>query len=93
MDDHASLSTHASYLGQQITGEWPVPPFYQGDNDMIVFAPNLYGISVPLATAVCEHLNHKTQNGLLSMSLKMDETIRRKVGTWKSERSNSVFEL
>lgn len=79
-----SLSTHALYLGQQITGEWPVPPFYQGDNDMNVFAPTLYGISVPLATAACENLDYERRNGLLSLSLKMDGTIRWKVGTWTS---------
>ena len=37
--------------------------------------------------------DYETQNGSLSLSLKMDEMIRWKVGTWKSERSNSVFEL
>jgi hypothetical protein len=79
-----SLSAYASYLGQQITAECPLPPFYQDDNNINVLAPILSGNSVPLATVVCENLNNERQNGLLSVSLRMDGRIRWKVGTWTS---------
>lgn len=78
------LNTYASYLGQQITGECPLPPFYQDHNDINVLAPILNGNAVPLATFVCEHLNYERQNGLLSLTLKMDGRVRWKVGTWTS---------
>nr|ABK22753.1 unknown [Picea sitchensis] len=79
-----SLSIYASYLGQQITDEYRLPHFYQDDNDFNVLNPVLCGNSVPLAAVVCEHLNSERQNGLLSLSLRMDGRIRWKVGTWTS---------
>jgi len=79
-----SLSTYVSYLGQQITDECPLPTFYQDDNGMNFLPTILYGNSVPLAAVVCEQLNYERQNGLLSLSLRMDGTIRWKVGSWTS---------
>jgi hypothetical protein len=79
-----SLSTYASYMGQQITAECPLPPFYQDNNAIDGLTPILYGNSVPLAAVLCEQLNYERQNGLLSLSLRMEGTIRWKVGSWTS---------
>jgi len=79
-----SLRTYASYLGQQITPQYPLPPFYQDDQDLNVLTPLLCGNSIPLAPVVCQQLNYDRQNGLLSLSLRIEGTIRWKVGTWTS---------
>lgn len=83
-----SLSTYASYMGQQITSQCPLPPFYQGDNDVDALNPILYGNSVPLDPFVCGRLNYEMQNGLVSLSLRMEGTIRWKVGSWTSGNYN-----
>lgn len=80
-----SLSSYASYLGQQITDQCSLPPFYQDHSDIEVWTPILlYGNSVPLAPPVCERLNYEMQNGLLSLNLRLEGTIRWKVGSWTS---------
>nr|WIW57619.1 late embryogenesis abundant protein LEA49 [Pinus tabuliformis] len=79
-----SLSTYASYLDQQITAEFSLPPFYQDPKDINVLAPILYGNSVPLAPVVCEQLSYESLKGSLSLSLRMNGRVRWKVGSWRS---------
>lgn len=79
-----NLNAYASYLDQQMMPGCSLSPFYQGDNDIDILSPILYGNSVPLAPFVADHLNYETQNGLLSLTLSMYGKIRWKVGTWTS---------
>nr|ABR16330.1 unknown [Picea sitchensis]ACN40754.1 unknown [Picea sitchensis] len=81
-----SLNAYATYAGEQITPQCSLTPFYQGDNDVDVLSPILYGNSVALAPFVADHLNYEKQNGVLSLTLKMYGRIRWKVGSWTSGR-------
>lgn len=78
------MSAYASYLGQQITADYPLSPFYQDNGDTNVLSPILYGNSVPLAPFVSHQLNYERHNGLLSLNLRIDGRIRWKVSAWTS---------
>ncbi|KAG6470562.1 NDR1/HIN1-like protein 1 [Zingiber officinale] len=78
------LDVSATYQDQQITAASAILPFYQGHEDINVWSPCLSGTSVPVAPYLCRALQQDEAAGILLLYLKMDGSIRWKVGSWTS---------
>ncbi|WOL11959.1 NDR1/HIN1-like protein 12 [Canna indica] len=82
--DHADA--FAVYQNQQITSPTPVPPFYQGHDDVNLWSPFLAGAAVPVAPDLCSALLRDEEAGFLVLYIKINGRIRWKVGKWTSGR-------
>uniref|UniRef100_A0A5B7A825 Putative NDR1/HIN1-like protein n=1 Tax=Davidia involucrata TaxID=16924 RepID=A0A5B7A825_DAVIN len=80
------LQVYASYKGQQITVDTPLPPFYQGHEDSNVLTASLVGAGLPVAPSFGYEVGSDQTVGKLVLSLKVNGRIRWKVGTWVSGR-------
>ncbi|KAG6481456.1 NDR1/HIN1-like protein 1 [Zingiber officinale] len=80
------LVSYARYQGQQITTSAILPTGYQGHNDVIVWSPYLFGLSVPLAPDLAAALSQDQHAGYVLLSVRIDGRLRWKVGTWISGR-------
>ncbi|XP_010912373.1 NDR1/HIN1-like protein 1 [Elaeis guineensis] len=78
------VDVFASYKYQQITPATAVPPFYQGQNDVDVWSPYLYGVSVPVAPYLAEAISQDQSSGFLLVRVKIEGRIRWKTGFWVS---------
>ncbi|ERN16143.1 hypothetical protein AMTRI_Chr11g95450 [Amborella trichopoda] len=78
------LEVYASYRSQQITFRTAIPPNYQGHNDYSVWSPFLTGDRVPIAPFLAADLSQEQNYGVAQVSVKMDGTVRWKVGAWTS---------
>ncbi|EHA8591019.1 NDR1/HIN1-like protein 1 [Cocos nucifera] len=79
-----SVDVFAYYKYQQITPATDVPPFYQGQNDVDIWSPYLYGVSVPLAPYLAEAIAQDQSSGFLLVHVKIEGQIRWKMGSWVS---------
>ncbi|KAJ6825285.1 NDR1/HIN1-like protein 1 [Iris pallida] len=80
-----SVRAYAVYKDQQITGESPLPPFYQGHEDTNLLSASLCGAGVPVAPSVGYEVGHDVQvAGRMLLLLKLDGQLRWKVGSWVS---------
>ncbi|GAB4858614.1 NDR1/HIN1-like protein 26 [Ancistrocladus abbreviatus] len=80
------LLAYASYKGQQITAETPIPAFYQGNQDSNLLSASLVGDGIPVAPSFGYEVGRDQVAGKLVLILKVDGRIRWKVGTWVSSR-------
>ncbi|GAA0184536.1 hypothetical protein LIER_31824 [Lithospermum erythrorhizon] len=78
------IQVHASYKGQQITQNTPLPEFYQGHEDTNFLSASLNGIMLPVAPSFGYEVQRDQAAGRLMMNLKADGKLRWKVGTWVS---------
>ncbi|WOL15541.1 hypothetical protein Cni_G24322 [Canna indica] len=78
------INVFAAYKFQQITLSTPIPPFYQGHNDVTIWSPYLTGPNVPVAPYLCDVLTQDKNSGFLLLHVKVDARIRWKVGSWTS---------
>ncbi|KAK7317072.1 hypothetical protein RJT34_00997 [Clitoria ternatea] len=78
------FQVYATYKGQQITGDTPVPPFYQGQDETNLLTASLLGNSLPVAPSLGYELAHDQTLGRLVLILKVNGKLRWKVGTWVS---------
>ncbi|MQM08192.1 hypothetical protein Taro_041043, partial [Colocasia esculenta] len=80
------LDVYAAYKYQQITLATSIPPTYQGQNDVIIWSPFLYGLSVPIAPYLSMSLGQDQSAGILLLYVKIVGRLRWKVGSWTSGR-------
>ncbi|OWM75509.1 NDR1/HIN1-like protein 26 [Punica granatum] len=80
------LSLYASYHGQQITADSPVPPFYQGQKEANLITASLVGSNLPVATSFPYEVARDQTTRRLALNVKANARIRWKVGTWVSGR-------
>ena len=78
------VDVFASYKYQQITPVTTVPPFYQGQNDVDLWSPYLYAVSVPVAPHLAEAISQDQSSGFLLVHVKIEGRIRWKMGSWVS---------
>ncbi|KAG5019276.1 hypothetical protein AAZX31_06G130600 [Glycine max] len=80
------IQLYATYKGQQITGDTPVPPFYQGQEESNLITASLVGNALPVAPSLGYELGRDQIVGRLVLNLKANGKLRWKVGTWVSGR-------
>uniref|UniRef100_A0A5B7A6G4 Late embryogenesis abundant protein LEA-2 subgroup domain-containing protein n=1 Tax=Davidia involucrata TaxID=16924 RepID=A0A5B7A6G4_DAVIN len=80
------LQVYASYKGQQITVNTPLPPFYQGHEDSNLLTASLVGAGLPVAPSFGYEVGRDQTAGKLVLSLKVNGRLQWKVGTWVSGR-------
>ncbi|KAM3374291.1 NDR1/HIN1-like protein 1 [Capsicum galapagoense] len=78
------LDVYATYRGQQITLPTLIPQTYQGHKDFTIWSPFVYGNSVPIAPYLTESLNQDQMAGTVLINVKVDGSVRWKVGTFVS---------
>lgn len=81
-----SLLTYAAYKDQRITTNTRLPPFYQGHQDANLLSAFLYGAAVPVASSFGNEVGHDRTVGRFLVKIKLDGTIRWKLGSWVSSR-------
>ncbi|XP_027338863.1 NDR1/HIN1-like protein 26 [Abrus precatorius] len=80
------FQVYATYKGQQITGDTPVPPFYQGQEESNLLTASLVGNGLPVAPSLSYEVGRDQTIGRLVLNLKVIGKLRWKVGTWVSGR-------
>ncbi|KAG4183258.1 hypothetical protein ERO13_A09G097900v2 [Gossypium hirsutum] len=80
------LDVLASYRNQQITLPTLIPRTYQGQQDVTVWSPLLYGNAVPIAPFLEVGLNQDMNAGMVLLNVKAFGQLKWKVGTWISGR-------
>ncbi|KAJ1385027.1 Late embryogenesis abundant protein [Sesbania bispinosa] len=75
---------YATYKGQQITGDTPVPPFYQGQEESNLITASLVGNGIPVAPSLGYEVGRDQSAGRIVLILKGIGKLRWKVGTWVS---------
>lgn len=78
------LRVFASYHYQQITLPTLLPPTYQGHDDVNVWSPFLYGVSVPVGPYLSGALVQDQAAGFVMLTIRVDGHLKWKVGTWVS---------
>ncbi|KAK7282502.1 hypothetical protein RIF29_11334 [Crotalaria pallida] len=78
------FQVYATYKGQQITGDTPVPPFYQSNEESNLLSASLVGNGVPVAPSIGYEVGRDQSAGRLVLNLKVNGKLRWKVGTWVS---------
>ncbi|GAV57325.1 LEA_2 domain-containing protein [Cephalotus follicularis] len=76
------LNVYANYRNQQITYRTAIPPTYQGHNEVNIWSPLIYGVSVPVAPYNAVALGQDEGSGAILLTIKMDGRVRWKVGTF-----------
>ena len=80
------FQVYASYKGQQITGDTPVLPFYQGHEESNLLSASLVGNGLPVSPSLGYEFGRDQSAGRLVLNLKASGKLRWKVGTWVSGR-------
>ncbi|XP_031393357.1 NDR1/HIN1-like protein 26 [Punica granatum] len=80
------LQAYASYKGQQITVDSPIPPFYQGHGESNTLSASLAGSELPVGPSFGYEVGKDQTAGKLVLNLKVNGRIRWKVGMWVSAR-------
>ncbi|XP_075512448.1 NDR1/HIN1-like protein 1 [Primulina tabacum] len=80
------MDVYAAYHDQQITYFTAIPPVYQGNKDVNVWSPFVYGNTVPVAPYNGITLSQDKANGAVFMVIKLNGRVRWKVGTFVSGR-------
>ncbi|KDP45526.1 hypothetical protein JCGZ_17079 [Jatropha curcas] len=80
------LQVYAAYKGQQITVGSTLPPFYQGHQDSNLLTASLIGTGLPVASSFGYEVGRDQTTGKLVLILKVNGSLRWKVGTWVSGR-------
>ncbi|XP_040993368.1 NDR1/HIN1-like protein 1 [Juglans microcarpa x Juglans regia] len=83
---YQKLDIYATYRSQQVTLQTLLPPTYQGHKEVSVWSPFLYGNSVPMWPRLMGALQQDQNIGSVLFKIKIDGTIKWKVGTWFSGR-------
>ncbi|KAK7410768.1 hypothetical protein VNO78_01847 [Psophocarpus tetragonolobus] len=78
------IQVYATYKGQQITGDTPVPPFYQDKEESNLITASVVGNALPVAPSLGYQLGRDQTVGRLVFNLKANGKLRWKVGTWVS---------
>ncbi|XP_020080735.1 NDR1/HIN1-like protein 12 [Ananas comosus] len=78
------LDVYAVYKEQQITAPVLLPVSYMGHEDVAVWSPYLIGTDVPLTPGLAAALADDEAAGILLINVKVDGTLRWKVGSWVS---------
>ncbi|XP_068651412.1 NDR1/HIN1-like protein 26 [Aristolochia californica] len=78
------LQAYASYKGQQITVDAPLPPFYQNHEESNILSALLSGNWVPVAPSFGYEVNRDQLEGKMILNLKLNGQLRWKVGSWVS---------
>ncbi|KAK7350938.1 hypothetical protein VNO77_10006 [Canavalia gladiata] len=80
------FQVYATYKGQQITGDTPVPPFYQGQEENNLLTASLVGNGLPVAPSLGYEVGRDQTVGRLVLNVKVNGKLRWKVATWVSGR-------
>lgn len=80
------LDVYAAYRTQQITYYTAIPPNYQGHKEVLEWAPFLYGTDIPVAPSNGASLRQDQANGAIWVMIKLNGTVRWKVGSFTSGR-------
>ncbi|KAE8694294.1 two-component response regulator-like APRR5-like isoform X1 [Hibiscus syriacus] len=80
------LQAYASYKGQQITMDTPIPPFYQGHEESNLLTVVLQGNGFPVAPSFGYEVGRDQSVGRMVLSFKVIGKLRWKVGSWVSGR-------
>lgn len=81
---YQKLNIYASYRGQQITLPTLLPESYQGHKEVIDWSPLLYGSAVPVSPFLTAALEQDQNAGSVLVNIKVDGSVKWKVGTWVS---------
>ncbi|CAN1251144.1 NDR1/HIN1-like protein 26 [Linum perenne] len=77
---------YASYKGQQITVDSPLPAFYQGRQETNLLSASLVGTELPVAPSFRYEVGRDLIGGKMVLSLRGKGKLRWKVGSWVSGR-------
>lgn len=80
------IQVYASYKGQQITLDSPVPPFYQDRKDNNLLSLVLVANGLPVDPSFGYEIGRDQMAGKLVLNFKSNGLLRWKVGTWVSGR-------
>ncbi|XP_050226912.1 NDR1/HIN1-like protein 1 [Mercurialis annua] len=83
---YEKLDIYGSYRNQQITLATQLPRSYEGHKDITVWSPFLYGNSVPVSPYLGSALSQDLNAGAVLVNIKVDGTLKWKVGSWISRR-------
>lgn len=78
------LQAYASYRGQQITVQVPLPPFYQDRQEANLLSASLSGTGLPVAPSLGYEVVRDQTAGKLVLSLRISGRVKWKVGAWVS---------
>lgn len=78
------MDIYAAYRDQQITLRTRIPRSYEGNKDVDVWSPIIYGNSVPIAPYNSVALSQDQANGYVMVLIKIDGRMRWKVGSFTS---------
>ncbi|ONK57504.1 uncharacterized protein A4U43_C09F1180 [Asparagus officinalis] len=81
---YSNLRVYASYNYQQITLSSPIPPVYQGHNDVDVWSPYLSGDGIPIAPFLGQMLTEDEADGYFFLWVKVEGKLKWRVGSWTS---------
>ncbi|XP_068669605.1 NDR1/HIN1-like protein 26 [Aristolochia californica] len=78
------LQVYASYKGQKITLDAPLPPFHQGHEESNILSALLSGNLVPVAPSFGDEVSRDQLEGRMILNLKLNGQLRWNVGSWVS---------
>ncbi|XP_030459259.1 NDR1/HIN1-like protein 1 [Syzygium oleosum] len=78
------LDVYATYQDQQITLSTRIPPTYEDTNDVDVWSPFLYGISIPISPYYAAELTQDQSNGYVVVMIRLRGRVRWRVGSFTS---------